>query len=84
MTAQGGAQDVRPVFQVLRGIVMGPHVMAGLTDGPRTIVADPAEVSHRVEPLSPTGRPARSRCMHHPASSVGRRGLLVCILKFAF
>lgn len=62
------------MFQVFKGLVMGPHVMAGLTDGPRTIVADPAEVNHGVEPLSSTGRPAHTRCMHQPVSSVGRRG----------
>lgn len=49
------AQDARPVFQSFKAVVIGPHVMAGLTTGTRTVVADPSTIDSRIAPLSSAG-----------------------------
>lgn len=48
-------QDDRPVFQAFKSLLIGPHLYAGLTHGPRDIVADPADVASMVSPVSSEG-----------------------------
>jgi hypothetical protein len=49
------AQDDRPVFQTFKSLLIGPHVYAGLTHGPRIIIADPTKVASMVTPLTSEG-----------------------------
>ena len=50
-----GVQDDRPVFQAFKSLLIGPHLYAGLTHGPRTIVADPKQIASMVMPLTSEG-----------------------------
>lgn len=43
------------MFQAFKSLLIGAHLYAGLTHGPRTIVADPAKVASMVEPLTSEG-----------------------------
>ncbi len=49
------AQDARPVFQVFKSVLIGPHLYAGLTSDSRVIVADPAKITSLVSPASSEG-----------------------------